>query len=163
MVSSFSEYFLIQCQPDFTRKSNQLTDLFPHFVWTILFVFCLSGASSIGSVSSKFLAAFSAAAGKKSLQRFDSEESDPEVIWRPLLFHWICLICFLHICCWMYDPLNLCIHWSVIQRCFDSGAAGMLGKNWRILLLKLFSPQLKEWKMLIMGLCLQDVFFVSQR
>ncbi|XP_050899427.1 uncharacterized protein LOC127106180 isoform X2 [Lathyrus oleraceus] len=36
------------------------------------------GASSIGSVSSKFLAAFSAAAGKKSLQHFDSEESDPE-------------------------------------------------------------------------------------
>lgn len=81
MVSSFSEYFLIQCQPDFTRKSNQLTDLFPHSVWTILYgLFCLSGASSIGYVSSKFLAAFSAAAGKKSLQRFDSEESDPEVI-----------------------------------------------------------------------------------
>lgn len=36
------------------------------------------GASSIGSVNSKFLAAFSAAAGKKSLQHFDSEESDPE-------------------------------------------------------------------------------------
>ncbi|XP_027341229.1 uncharacterized protein LOC113854452 isoform X2 [Abrus precatorius] len=37
------------------------------------------GASSIGSsVNSKFLAAFSAAVGKKSLQHFDSEESDPE-------------------------------------------------------------------------------------
>ncbi|XP_073225825.1 uncharacterized protein [Cicer arietinum] len=36
------------------------------------------GASSIGSVNSKFLAAFSAAAGKKSLQHFDSQESDPE-------------------------------------------------------------------------------------
>ncbi|XP_061369912.1 uncharacterized protein LOC133312686 [Gastrolobium bilobum] len=37
------------------------------------------GASSIGSsLNSKFLAAFSAAAGKKSLQHFDSEESDPE-------------------------------------------------------------------------------------
>ncbi|WJX47851.1 hypothetical protein P8452_34493 [Trifolium repens] len=36
------------------------------------------GASSIGSVNSKFLAAFSAAAGKKSLQHFVSEESDPE-------------------------------------------------------------------------------------
>ncbi|KAJ1404997.1 Tyrosyl-DNA phosphodiesterase I [Sesbania bispinosa] len=36
------------------------------------------GASSIGSINSKFLAAFSAAAGKKSLQHFDSEESDPE-------------------------------------------------------------------------------------
>jgi hypothetical protein len=45
-----------------------------------LVFFCLSGASSIGSVNSKFLAAFSAAAGKKSLQHFDSEESDPEVI-----------------------------------------------------------------------------------
>ncbi|KAJ7945195.1 Tyrosyl-DNA phosphodiesterase [Quillaja saponaria] len=37
------------------------------------------GASSIGSsVNPQFLAAFSAAAGKKSLQYFDSEESDPE-------------------------------------------------------------------------------------
>ncbi|KAK7399309.1 hypothetical protein VNO78_10490 [Psophocarpus tetragonolobus] len=36
-------------------------------------------ASSIGSsVNSKFLAAFSSAVGKKSLQHFDSEESDPE-------------------------------------------------------------------------------------
>ncbi|XP_028766135.1 uncharacterized protein LOC114724031 isoform X1 [Neltuma alba] len=37
------------------------------------------GASSIGSsVSPQFLAAFSGATGKKSLQHFDSEESDPE-------------------------------------------------------------------------------------
>ncbi|OIW00221.1 hypothetical protein TanjilG_27472 [Lupinus angustifolius] len=36
------------------------------------------GASSIGSINSKFLAAFSVAAGKKSMQHFDSEESDPE-------------------------------------------------------------------------------------
>ncbi|KAK7318364.1 hypothetical protein RJT34_03063 [Clitoria ternatea] len=37
------------------------------------------GASSIGSsINSKFLAAFSAAVGKKSLPHFDSEESDPE-------------------------------------------------------------------------------------
>ncbi|XP_068470706.1 uncharacterized protein [Phaseolus vulgaris] len=36
-------------------------------------------ASSIGSsINSKFLAAFSSAVGKKSLQHFDSEESDPE-------------------------------------------------------------------------------------
>ncbi|XP_024173194.1 uncharacterized protein LOC112179103 isoform X1 [Rosa chinensis] len=35
------------------------------------------GASSIGSINAKFLAEFSAAAGKKSFQ-FDSEESDPE-------------------------------------------------------------------------------------
>ncbi|RDX75863.1 Tyrosyl-DNA phosphodiesterase 1, partial [Mucuna pruriens] len=36
-------------------------------------------ASSIGSsITSKFLAAFSSAVGKKSLQHFDSEESDPE-------------------------------------------------------------------------------------
>ncbi|KAK9734174.1 hypothetical protein RND81_04G120400 [Saponaria officinalis] len=37
------------------------------------------GASSIGtSVGAQFFAAFSAAAGKKSLQAYDSEESDPE-------------------------------------------------------------------------------------
>ncbi|XP_074311932.1 uncharacterized protein LOC141647583 [Silene latifolia] len=37
------------------------------------------GASSIGtSVGAQFLATFSAAAGKKSLQLYDSEESDPE-------------------------------------------------------------------------------------
>ncbi|XVF54816.1 hypothetical protein PTKIN_Ptkin05aG0212200 [Pterospermum kingtungense] len=37
------------------------------------------GASSIGSsVSAQFLAAFAASVGKKSLQVFDSEESDPE-------------------------------------------------------------------------------------
>lgn len=36
------------------------------------------GPSSIGSVNSQFLAAFSAASGKRSLQLFDSEESDPE-------------------------------------------------------------------------------------
>ncbi|KAL5564734.1 hypothetical protein UlMin_027898 [Ulmus minor] len=35
------------------------------------------GASSIGSIDPRFLATFSAAAGKRSLQ-FDSEESDPE-------------------------------------------------------------------------------------
>ncbi|KAM1339719.1 hypothetical protein ACFX2I_038464 [Malus domestica] len=35
------------------------------------------GASSIGSINAKFLAAFSVAAGKKSLE-FESEESDPE-------------------------------------------------------------------------------------
>ncbi|KAK7267299.1 hypothetical protein RIF29_19968 [Crotalaria pallida] len=36
------------------------------------------GASSIGSINSKFLASFWAAAGKKSLQHFNSEGSDPE-------------------------------------------------------------------------------------
>ncbi|CAK7336886.1 unnamed protein product [Dovyalis caffra] len=36
------------------------------------------GSSSIGSINAQFLAAFSAAAGKRSLQLFDSEESDPE-------------------------------------------------------------------------------------
>ncbi|KAM3750737.1 hypothetical protein ACB098_04G056900 [Castanea mollissima] len=37
------------------------------------------GASSIGSsMNSQFLAAFSAASGKRSLQSFESEESDPE-------------------------------------------------------------------------------------
>ncbi|KAF7834080.1 tyrosyl-DNA phosphodiesterase [Senna tora] len=36
------------------------------------------GSSSIGSVGPQFLAAFSAAAGKKSSLCFDSEESDPE-------------------------------------------------------------------------------------
>ncbi|KAL2342846.1 hypothetical protein Fmac_004131 [Flemingia macrophylla] len=39
----------------------------------------VNGASSIGSsINSKFLASFSSAVGKKSLQHFDSEESDPE-------------------------------------------------------------------------------------
>ncbi|QCD84925.1 uncharacterized protein LOC114178827 isoform X1 [Vigna unguiculata] len=39
----------------------------------------ICSASSIGSsINSKFLAAFSSAVGKKSLQHFDSEESDPE-------------------------------------------------------------------------------------
>jgi len=46
---------------------------------------------------------------------------------------------------------------------FDSGAAGVLVKNWRILLLGFYSPLLKEWRMLIMGFCLQDIFFASQR
>ncbi|KAI5569659.1 hypothetical protein BDE02_12G091300 [Populus trichocarpa] len=36
------------------------------------------GSSSIGSVNAQFLAAFSAAAGKRSPELFDSEESDPE-------------------------------------------------------------------------------------
>lgn len=40
----------------------------------------VSGSSSIGtSVNAQFLAAFSAAAGKRSQHVFDSEESDPEV------------------------------------------------------------------------------------
>ncbi|KAJ6386721.1 hypothetical protein OIU78_016621 [Salix suchowensis] len=36
------------------------------------------GSSSVGSVNAQFLAAFSAAAGKRSPELFDSEESDPE-------------------------------------------------------------------------------------
>ncbi|XP_030553692.1 uncharacterized protein LOC115757546 isoform X2 [Rhodamnia argentea] len=36
------------------------------------------GSSSIGSINAQFLAAFSAAAGKRSLRSSDSEESDPE-------------------------------------------------------------------------------------
>ncbi|KAJ8536135.1 hypothetical protein K7X08_034536 [Anisodus acutangulus] len=36
------------------------------------------GASSIGSINAKFLAAFSAAAGKRSLRFSESEESDPD-------------------------------------------------------------------------------------
>ncbi|KAJ0052198.1 hypothetical protein Pint_01320 [Pistacia integerrima] len=36
------------------------------------------GSSSVGSINAQFLAAFAAAAGKKSLRFFDSEESDPE-------------------------------------------------------------------------------------
>ncbi|KAJ0113275.1 hypothetical protein Patl1_01352 [Pistacia atlantica] len=36
------------------------------------------GSSSVGSINARFLAAFAAAAGKKSLRFFDSEESDPE-------------------------------------------------------------------------------------
>lgn len=37
------------------------------------------GSSSIGSINTQFLAAFSAAAGKRSLQFSESEESDPDV------------------------------------------------------------------------------------
>ncbi|MCD7458160.1 hypothetical protein HAX54_037425 [Datura stramonium] len=36
------------------------------------------GSSSIGSINAKFLAAFSAAAGKRSSRFFESEESDPD-------------------------------------------------------------------------------------
>jgi len=43
----------------------------------------MEGSSSIGtSVNSQFLAAFSAAAGKRSVQSSESEESDPEVKFR---------------------------------------------------------------------------------
>lgn len=41
--------------------------------------FHCEGSSSIGSISAQFLAAFSAAAGKRSLQFSESEESDPDV------------------------------------------------------------------------------------
>ncbi|KAL5795406.1 hypothetical protein ACOSQ2_000226 [Xanthoceras sorbifolium] len=36
------------------------------------------GSSSVGSINAQFLAAFAAAAGKKSMRSLDSEESDPE-------------------------------------------------------------------------------------
>lgn len=54
-----------------------------HWIMTSDFSQCLnfihiSGSSSIGSVDARFLAAFAAAAGKKSVQSFDSEESDPD-------------------------------------------------------------------------------------
>lgn len=41
--------------------------------------FHCEGSSSIGSINAQFLAAFSAAAGKRSLQSSVSEESDPDV------------------------------------------------------------------------------------
>lgn len=46
----------------------------------IVFFLLIIGASSIGgSATSGFQADFSSAAGKKALQHFDSQESDPEV------------------------------------------------------------------------------------
>lgn len=44
-----------------------------------LYFIHISGSSSIGSVDARFLAAFAAAAGKKSVQSCESEESDPDV------------------------------------------------------------------------------------
>ncbi|WCJ36383.1 forkhead-associated domain-containing protein / FHA domain-containing protein [Euphorbia peplus] len=58
---------------------SRLQEVLDQYKWPELdqsdFVY---GASSIGSVNAQFLAAFSAATGKRSLQLFDSEESDPE-------------------------------------------------------------------------------------
>ncbi|XP_065872061.1 uncharacterized protein [Euphorbia lathyris] len=59
---------------------SRLEEVLDQYKWPELeqsdFVY---GASSIGSsVNAQFLAAFSAATGKRSLQLFDSEESDPE-------------------------------------------------------------------------------------
>ncbi|KAK7291502.1 hypothetical protein RIF29_06698 [Crotalaria pallida] len=57
----------------------RLQEVLNHYRWPeSLASDIIYGASSIGSINSNFLAAFSAAAGKKSLQHFDSEESDPE-------------------------------------------------------------------------------------
>ncbi|CAL5361703.1 unnamed protein product [Camellia sinensis] len=42
------------------------------------------GSSSIGSVAAQFLAAFSAASGKTSVQFSESEESDPDKTWQRL-------------------------------------------------------------------------------
>lgn len=50
--------------------------------WCVVVLTCLflcQGSSSIGAVNAQFLAAFSAAAGKRSLQFSESEESDPDV------------------------------------------------------------------------------------
>lgn len=40
---------------------------------------CTSGSSSVGSVNAKFLAAFSAATGKRSVQSSETQETDPDV------------------------------------------------------------------------------------
>lgn len=42
-------------------------------------LFPIEGSSSVGAVNAPFLAAFSAATGKRSLQFSESEESDPDV------------------------------------------------------------------------------------
>lgn len=58
-----------------------LEDISGIYVYLIcLLPIMFQGSSSIGSsINAQFLAAFSAAAGKKSVQFFESEESDPEV------------------------------------------------------------------------------------
>lgn len=45
----------------------------------LCFLFPFEGSSSVGSVNAQFLAAFAAAAGKRSVPFSDSEESDPDV------------------------------------------------------------------------------------
>lgn len=49
----------------------------PFLTWFTLF--SIKGSSSVGAVNAPFLAAFSAATGKRSLQLSESEESDPDV------------------------------------------------------------------------------------
>lgn len=39
----------------------------------------VKGASSVGSINAQFLAAFSAATGKRSLRLSETEETDPDV------------------------------------------------------------------------------------
>lgn len=45
----------------------------------LTYQFHCEGSSSIGSINAQFLAAFSAAAGKRSVQFSESDESDPDV------------------------------------------------------------------------------------
>ncbi|CAK9186870.1 unnamed protein product [Ilex paraguariensis] len=57
----------------------RLQEVLGHYKWPEhLETDFVYGSSSIGSVSAPFLAAFSAAAGKRSLQFSESEESDPD-------------------------------------------------------------------------------------
>ncbi|WOH09985.1 hypothetical protein DCAR_0729446 [Daucus carota subsp. sativus] len=57
----------------------RLQEVLGHYKWPEAFeTDFMFGSSSIGSISAQFLAAFSAAAGKRSLQFSESEESDPD-------------------------------------------------------------------------------------
>lgn len=57
----------------------RLQEVLGHYKWPETFeTDFIFGSSSIGSINAQFLAAFSAAAGKRSLQFSESEESDPD-------------------------------------------------------------------------------------
>lgn len=103
---------------------------------TVFFPYICKGSSSIGtSVNSQFLAAFSAAAGKRSYQYPDSEESDPGVFFFFLvnlhlfLFYWAFMLLLfsrslflsvsqvglLDCCSWVKKSINedlISYHWK---------------------------------------------------
>lgn len=57
----------------------RLQEVLGHYKWPETFeTDFLFGSSSIGSINAQFLAAFSAAAGKRSVQFSESDESDPD-------------------------------------------------------------------------------------
>lgn len=66
----------MQISDDTVFRQNYLFSVFYGSLLTCVY---FKGSSSVGSVNPQFLAAFSAAAGKRSLPFFESEESDPDV------------------------------------------------------------------------------------